>query len=144
MTPSPLMLADITLSPISPSSEEDFKTQMLPLFVSNNPAVEGSPLWALLQGMLLSKASVGEVGVWLDGRVSKHSWWLHGDSQGVGCVVKRGRPIGATREGHVFQLFLLLASGTRYSTPLHCTAPPPLTSLLKAGGKAEMLSKSHI
>lgn len=80
---------------------------MFPLFVSNNLAVEGFPLRALLQHVLLSKASFWEVEVLLDGRVSK--WWLCvvwtiGDFQ-VGCVVIRGRPIEATREGHVFQLF---------------------------------------
>jgi len=97
--------------------------------------------------MLLSKASVGEVGVWLDGRVTKHLWWFHAvgtisDSQG--CMVKMGRSIGATREAHRFQLFLLLAGVTHYSIPLHCRAPPPLTFLLKADRKAKMLSKYHI
>lgn len=101
------------------------------LSVSSNLTVEDSQLWALLQSMLLSKAGVGEVWVWLDVRFSKHSWWVHGDSWRVGWMVKWDTPIGATRGRHMFQLFFLLASGTHYSTPLHCTAAPPLIPLPK-------------
>lgn len=72
MTPSPPMLADKTPSPMSLSSEEGFKTQMLALFVSDNPAVEGSPLWALLHRKRWGR---GRLAGW---EVSKHSWWLPG------------------------------------------------------------------
>lgn len=87
------------------------------LSVFNNLSVEDSQLWTLLQSVLLSKAGVGEVGVWLDVRFSKHSWWVHGDAWRVGCMVKRDRPIGATRGGHTLQLFFLLASGTLIAHP---------------------------
>lgn len=84
MTPSPPMLTGKMPSPCPCLQRRALRLRCL---LRLTPTTR---LWKARHYGLFSIGSVGDLDVWLDGRSAN----IRGGSQGVGCVVKRGRPIG--------------------------------------------------